>query len=78
MDKFIKLLDSNLKCLDYKIIVERQQCIIIAYSTINELTCPYCGAISCRVHSTYQREVQDPPLQRMGGYTFIEYTKNVL
>lgn len=65
MDDFIKLLDSSLECIEYKLKPETQECIITAHSNKINLTCPYCGSISHQVHSVYQREVQDLPLQGM-------------
>lgn len=65
MDDLIKLLDRNLECIVYKIKPEKQECIITTRSNKVNLTCPYCGAISHQVHSVYQREVQDLPLQGM-------------
>lgn len=30
---------------------------------MNEVKCPYCGTISSKVHSFYEREIQDLPMQ---------------
>ena len=32
-------------------------------STIKELECPFCGSKTSKVHSVYQREIQDLPMQ---------------
>ena len=32
-------------------------------STITELECPFCGSKTSKVHSIYQREIQDLPMQ---------------
>ncbi|MGL5381725.1 transposase family protein [Clostridium sp.] len=65
MDDFIKLLNPNLECIEHKIKAEKQKCLINTRSNKKNLTCPYCGAISHQVHSVYQCEVQDLPLQGM-------------
>lgn len=58
--KLIKLLDNSLECKDFKIKVDKV--FIKAYSTRQRIICPYCGKESARVHSVYQREIQDIPL----------------
>ena len=57
----IKLLDPQLECDDYRI--KNNQIIFNISSASNPVNCPYCGKESTRVHSTYQREIQDIPLQ---------------
>lgn len=57
----IKLLDPQLECDDCHI--KNNQIVFNISSTIKSLNCPYCGKESSRVHSTYQREIQDIPLQ---------------
>ena len=32
-------------------------------SVLKEVVCPYCGQSSSKVHSRYQREIQDLPMQ---------------
>ena len=54
---FIKLLDENLECVNYR--VKDTKIIITAKSIRKEVVCPYCGSISSRTHSVYQREIQD-------------------
>lgn len=61
METIIKDLDSN-----YKLIKYRNKPETIVFEIANKATeakCPYCGAVSSRVHSTYQREIQDLPIQ---------------
>lgn len=58
---FIKLLDENLESVDCR--VKDTKIIITAKSIRKEVVCPYCGSISSRIHSVYQREIQDIPMQ---------------
>jgi len=60
MDEFIKLLDENLDYLEHEITEE--EVIIHVVSNRDEVTCPYCGGKSNKVHSTYQRNFQDLPV----------------
>lgn len=41
--KFIKLLDKNLKCIDYKL--KDDKIVIIAKSIKEDVKCPCCGHI---------------------------------
>ena len=58
---FIKLLDKNLECINCR--VKDAKIIITAKSIRKEVVCPYCGVISSKTHSVYQREIQDIPMQ---------------
>ena len=58
---FIKLLDKNLVCTDHKI--EADKFVLIAKLDVKEVTCPFCGSFSSKIHSVYQREIQDIPMQ---------------
>ncbi|MCR4695304.1 MAG: transposase family protein [Pseudobutyrivibrio sp.] len=61
METIINDLDIN-----YKLIRYRNKVDTIVFEIANKATevkCPYCGAVSSRVHSTYQREIQDLPIQ---------------
>ena len=58
---FVKLLDENLECIDYKL--KNDKIILLAKSSKKSVCCPYCGCISDKVHSEYQREIQDIPMQ---------------
>ena len=58
---FIKLLDKNLVCADYKI--RDDKFILFAESDAREVKCPFCGSPSSKIHSVYQREIQDIPMQ---------------
>jgi transposase len=61
MDDFIKLLDSDLQYITHKI-VEDIVYIYIA-STREEVQCPFCGHMSSKIHSTYERSFYDLPMQ---------------
>jgi len=53
MDEFIKLLDENLQYASYEII--ENVCYITVTSARKEVKCPFCGQMSEKVHSTYER-----------------------
>lgn len=61
MDEFVKSLDHTLNYLTHE--TYEQKIIITVESSRNETICPYCGKTSSRVHSVYQKEFQDLPLQ---------------
>ncbi len=61
MDEFIKLLDKNLEYVNHEIV--NDTCYITVISNCKEVKCPFCGQISSKVHSTYERTFQDLPIQ---------------
>lgn len=61
MDEFIKLLDPAYELIQYR--KKENKVIFHIASTITELECPFCGRKTSKVHSTYQREIQDLPMQ---------------
>lgn len=61
MDEFIKLLDPNYELLQYRI--KNTTVVFTIQSIKNELECPFCGRKTKQVHSKYQREIQDLPIQ---------------
>lgn len=61
MDEFIKLLDPNLEYINHEIVDDTIYISVI--SNRDEVQCPFCGHISSRVHSTYERSFQDLPIQ---------------
>jgi len=67
MDKFIKQLDPNLDYINHEI--NDGKCYITVASNRKEVTCPFCGQSSSRIHSTYNRIFQDLPIQ--GNKVFI-------
>lgn len=61
MDEFIKLLNQDYELVQYRI--KDKAVIFNIQSSRKELTCPFCGSKSIWVHSIYQREIQDLPIQ---------------
>lgn len=61
MDELIKLLDPGLFLKKYEIAGDTIKLYVASEKT--ELTCPYCNAISTRIHSHYDRSFQDLPIQ---------------
>ena len=61
MDEFIKLLDPNYELVQYRI--KNKMIIFTIQSIRSELECPFCGCKTKQVHSRYQREIQDLPIQ---------------
>lgn len=61
MDEFIKLLDPAYELIQYRI--KEDKVIFHIASTITELECPFCGRKTPKVHSIYEREIQDLPMQ---------------
>lgn len=57
----IKSLNPELRC--EKAILHDKQIILEASSVKTKVRCPYCGFESKTVHSLYERELQDIPLQ---------------
>ena len=61
METIIRDLEHNYELISYR---KKKDLIVFEIaSKSKEAKCPYCGSISKRVHSTYQREVQDLPIQ---------------
>ncbi|PWJ48108.1 transposase family protein [Faecalicatena contorta] len=56
----VKLLDSDLECMDCKI--KKDRIILAVSSSKTTVPCPYCGQASSKIHSVYQREIQDIPM----------------
>lgn len=61
MNEFIKLLDKDYELVQYRI--KDKAVIFHIQSNRKELACPFCGSKSLRVHSAYEREIQDLPIQ---------------
>ncbi len=61
MNQFVKSLDQSLNYLTHE--THEHNIIITVESSRREIACPYCSKTSSRVHSVYQREFQDLPLQ---------------
>ena len=73
MEEFIRELGEDF-CLDNYIIKDSEVIFKIS-STKLEMRCPYCGELSRKVHSTYQREVQDLPLQNKKTILLVKTRK---
>ena len=57
MEKFITSLSPSYQLDDYRI---KDNVVVFEISSkLEEVKCPYCEHLSSRVHSYYQREVQD-------------------
>ena len=69
----IKLLDPDLECSKSKI--KNDLIVLHVYSTKQKLMCPYCGCFSSRVHSIYQREIQDIPLHEKQTMLLLDTRK---
>ena len=61
MEELIQMLDGDYELYDYRI--KGQNIVMEIGSTTKLLNCPYCGIVSQKVHSRYQREIQDLPIQ---------------
>ncbi|EIW16656.1 ISL3 family transposase [Pelosinus fermentans] len=61
MDEIIKLLDQNLEYIIHKIIDDT--IFINVVSNRETVICPYCDTPSSKVHSHYERSLQDLPIQ---------------
>lgn len=61
MDEFIKFLNQDYELVQYQI--KDNVVVFTIQSSKTELACPFCGSKSIWVHSTYQREIQDLPMQ---------------
>lgn len=58
--EIIRLLDENLECTACR--WKSDKIVMEVRSIKNQIRCPYCGSPSTKVHSAYQREIQDIPL----------------
>lgn len=61
MEEFISALDPNYQLDKYHI--KDNIAVFYISSQMKEVKCPYCGALSSKVHSSYEREIQDLPMQ---------------
>lgn len=61
MDFIVKDLDNNYRLDAFR--NKADKIIFEISSEISTANCPYCGKESKRIHSRYQREVQDLPIQ---------------
>lgn len=61
MDTLVKMLDKNLDHIENKI--EGDNLYLFVTSNRTSVKCPFCGAVSTKAHSTYERSFQDLPIQ---------------
>ena len=61
MKDFITALDPNYQLDKYHI--KNNVAVFYISSKMSEVKCPYCGTLSSKVHSSYEREIQDLPMQ---------------
>lgn len=61
MKDFITALDPNYLLDKYHI--KNNVAVFYISSKMSEVKCPYCGTLSSKVHSSYEREIQDLPVQ---------------
>ena len=72
----VKQLDKNLKCSES--IIKNEKILLKIYSTKGSIRCPDCEQKSTKVHSGYQREFQDIPIQvKAEGKRYI-WEKNIV
>lgn len=61
MKDFITALDPNYQLDKYHI--KNNVAVFYISSKMSEVKCPYCGTLSSKVHSSYEREIQDLSMQ---------------
>lgn len=61
MKDFITALDPNYQLDKYHI--KNNVAVFYISSKMSEVKSPYCGTLSSKVHSSYEREIQDLPMQ---------------
>ena len=69
MKDIIGTLDENLYYLNHQIFDDYIS--VSVSSSREEVLCPYCGKISSRIHSVYERSFQDLPIQGKKVYVSI-------
>ena len=75
MEEFVRELGEDF-CLDDYIIKDSEGIFKISSAKL-EMRCPYCGELSRKVHSIYQREVQDLPLQNKKTILLVKTRKYI-
>lgn len=75
MNTLIQLLDINYEL--YECRIKDSDVVMEIGSKSNRFFYPYCGHLSDKIHSRYQREVQDLPIQGKRGILLI-VTRNIL
>jgi len=73
MKEIIGLLDENLVYLQHQLFDEH--ILVLVCSNRDKAVCPFCGMVSSRIHSTYERSFQDLPIQGKKVYISINNRK---
>lgn len=73
MEEFVRELGEEFILDNY--IIKDNEVIFRISSTKFEMRCPYCGELSRKVHSIYEREVQDLPLQNKKTILLVKTRK---
>jgi transposase len=73
MDEFIKQLDEHLNYIRHETVGDTLE--IYVESNRREAVCPYCGTASGKVHSIYERSIQDLPIMGMKTELIIRNRK---
>jgi len=60
MQDLVTALDKELRYIMHEI--QEEKIILHVESTREEAKCPYCGKVSDRIHSHYERRLQDLPI----------------
>jgi transposase len=69
MKDIIESLDDNLDYLNHQVLDDYIE--VTVCSNREEVTCPFCGQLSSRIHSLYERSFQDLPIQGKKVYVSI-------
>lgn len=73
MNQFITELDSNYELTNYRI---KNDVIVMYIKSLKKiLLCPYCNTPSNKVHSVYEREIQDLPIQHRKVILLVQTRK---
>jgi transposase len=71
MEEMVKLLSEELQYIGHEVGEAGME--LYVESSREQARCPYCGAVTNKVHSTYLRKLQDLPMQ---GKKVVVYLTN--
>lgn len=71
--EFVNQLDQHIICKKH--IVKEEQSILHIVSNKSAVKCPFCGQSATKVHSRYQREIRDIPMQGRQTILLLEIRK---
>jgi transposase len=60
MEELVKLIDENLEYEGHE--TSEEYIVIRVKSVRTEIACPFCGEVSGKVHSVYERKFEDMPV----------------